>query len=1418
MTHIYGFAWSQLDNVWVVAKTARGPRRGPRRNLAAALMFTAVLAEAAPIGGQVVAGTGAISQSGSATNIQQSSQNLSLNWKSFNISAQETVNFIQPSVSAIAVNRIFDTNGTQILGRLNANGQVYLINPNGILFGAGAQVNVGALVASTLDINDASLNGNARTFSGNGSGSIVNQGTINAASGGYVALLGNHVSNRGVITAHLGTVALGAGSAATLAFSGNRLVRMQVDQSVLNSLAENGGLIRADGGMVLMSAGAKDALLASVVNNTGVIEARTVEQRDGTIVLLGGMAAGTVNVGGTFDASAPNGGNGGFIETSAAHVMVADDVHLTTTAPLGLTGTWLIDPYNVTISNGVNNTGGSFAANTNDSIINASTLQSALGSTNVTITTGASGSQAGNITVTAPLTWSATTILGLSAAGAVAINAPISITGAGGLNVTATAQPGVTTTGLTFANGASVDYGAIDHGGTFTLNGNSYKLVYSMAQLDAIDGLNAINGAGVTTYGAGLTGNYALATNLNATGTTYVQALIGTNSSDDSATQFTGRLDGVGHTLAGLTINAPARDQTGLVGYLSGVDASISNIGLVGGGVTARNNVGALAGWIDEPGVVQGSYSSAAVAGSATNTGGLIGFSRGLVQGSYATGNVTGDFGNGGLVGWAETPSTILNSYASGTVSGVTNTGGLAGLNSGTVKDSHATGTVSGSGVNTGGLIASQLIGGTVAASYASGAVTGGSQNTGGLIGRNAGSVQASYATGAVTSSGNRTGGLIAYNLGAVQTSYATGAVSGAFTAGGLIGQHQGSAASLQSSYATGTVSGTSGVGGLVGVVLIGSTVLGSFWDTQASGRSNGFGTDNNNQAANIRGMTTAQMRAQANFTSATAANGNLNPAWDFAGTWTMYDTLTAPLLRSFLTPLTVTANSAIRTYDGLAYSGVNGVTYSVTPNGNLFGTVSYAGTSQGAVNAGTYPITPAGQYSNQQGYLISYASGALSVNPAALTVTANAASRLYGASEPAFSGSVTGFVGADTLVSATTGTEVFSTNAVASSNVGSYAVTGAGLTANNGNYTFVQAVGNTTALTINPATLTVTANAASRLYRAAEPAFSGSVTGFVAGDTLVSATTGTEVFSTNALLNSNVGGFGITGAGLAANHGNYIFAQAAGNATALAINPAALTVTAHDATKLYDGGVAATTTATVGAGALYGSDTLTGGTFAYIDKNVGIGNKAVTVAGVVVNDGNGGANYIVSYANNITSTISAANLAVTGVNASNKIFDGTTAAVLVGLPAVSAIGTDIVTIGGSGAGVFASPNVGTSIAVTVSGFTLAGADAGNYAIVQPDRLSADITSQAVVTSPNTGPAAPQAVLNSIAQLQSALIVTADRSPGTDAADNVSSPAECNRAGAKAVACSGQPAGAGTLLRVLEGGVRLPQDEIKADD
>src|ERR1700683_3327100 len=242
MNRIYRLIWSQVRSTWVpVAETARGRGKSGRAKmianrsvLAATISLTlssfahaspgasacvapacgasAVSATSHPLGAQVVSGTASITQSGNTTDVRQSSSDVSIDWLSFNVGAQASVDFIQPSASAVAVNRISGANGSEILGHLDANGQVYLINPNGIVFGQGAQVNVGGLVASTLNANPSASTGSTQSFAGTGTGSIVNQGAITASAGGYVVFVGNRVSNQGVITAQLGTVALGAGS------------------------------------------------------------------------------------------------------------------------------------------------------------------------------------------------------------------------------------------------------------------------------------------------------------------------------------------------------------------------------------------------------------------------------------------------------------------------------------------------------------------------------------------------------------------------------------------------------------------------------------------------------------------------------------------------------------------------------------------------------------------------------------------------------------------------------------------------------------------------------------------------------------------------------------------------------------------------------------------------------------------------------------------------------------------------------------------------------------------------------------------------------------------------------------------------------------------------------------------------------
>lgn len=399
---------------------------------------------ALPTGGAVSAGAATITAGPGTTTIGQATQNVAINWQGFSIGQGEAVRFVQPSSSAVALNRVVGSDPSSILGSLSANGKVFLVNPNGILFGSGAQVNVGGLVASTLNISDADFMAGRHKFAGAGNGTVVNQGSITAADGGYVALLGASVSNEGSIVARLGTVALAAGSSVTLDVAGDGLLNVAIDQGAMNALVQNGGLIQADGGRVLMSAQGAGALLQTVVNNTGVVQAQTLQNRNGTILLLGDMQNGTVNVGGTLDASAPNGGNGGFIETSAAYVHVASSVRITTTAPQGVTGTWLIDPLDFTIGSAPG-----------DDIAGV-TLSGQLNAASVTITTTAGpGLENGDIFVNDAITWNPgagnPTTLTLNALRDVTINQAITATNGNlvvccGRDVTVSAVGAITTT------------------------------------------------------------------------------------------------------------------------------------------------------------------------------------------------------------------------------------------------------------------------------------------------------------------------------------------------------------------------------------------------------------------------------------------------------------------------------------------------------------------------------------------------------------------------------------------------------------------------------------------------------------------------------------------------------------------------------------------------------------------------------------------------------------------------------------------------------------------------------------------------------------------------------------------------------------------------------------------------------------
>ena len=252
----------------------------------------------------------------------------------------------------------------------------------------------------------------------------------------------------------------------------------------------------------------------------------------------------------------------------------------------------------------------------------------------------------------------------------------------------------------------------------------------------------------------------------------------------------------------------------------------------------------------------------------------------------------------------------------------------------------------------------------------------------------------------------------------------------------------------------------------------------------------------------------------------------------------------------------------------------LSGLVNGDTQSGIVTGTAVFSTTALTGSNVGTYAETGTGlTLLNSNGNYLAITQAlsngsAFTITPASLTYNAFPNFKIYGQTNPALWGFVSGFVNGDTQASATKGTALFSSNATASSNVGFYGITGSGLTANNGNYVFQQASWNPSALFVIPAILTYNANSASKIYGQANPIIGGSVSGFVNSDTLANATTGTLAFSSSASPSSNVGKYTVTGSGLTADNNNYLFVQAGSNTGDLTVKPATLTYLATAVTE----------------------------------------------------------------------------------------------------------------------------------------------------------------------------------------------------------------------------------------------------------
>ncbi|CAN0152359.1 unnamed protein product, partial [Phaeothamnion confervicola] len=384
--------------------------------------------------------------------ILQSSPQAIINWNSFNIGARETVRFLQPSNVSAVLNRVTGGDPSVILGMLQANGRVFLVNPNGILFGPGSVVDVGSFVATTLNMSDSDfLSGHFnliqapdRTLA-----SIVNQGTIKVSEGGFITLVSPLIHNDGLILAQSGQVQLGATRQATFSVDGKGLTQFAV--------ADGFGQTQSTStpGTVLMTTGQVSTLLTQVVKNPGIVEAGDLQggaapntvaavgsegllvnsgtirvdgsngktagtigldssqatvltqgsvlsaNSQGTAGTIRALSAGTTVSAGEIQARSTGKGDGGFVEVSAPKVNVTSGVDVGSQA--GRQGTFLLDPTNIAIVDDSNPAGGTGGSVVTTGAISATTGSLALSATNnVTYnTTGGFTASSTDLSVTA---------------------------------------------------------------------------------------------------------------------------------------------------------------------------------------------------------------------------------------------------------------------------------------------------------------------------------------------------------------------------------------------------------------------------------------------------------------------------------------------------------------------------------------------------------------------------------------------------------------------------------------------------------------------------------------------------------------------------------------------------------------------------------------------------------------------------------------------------------------------------------------------------------------------------------------------------------------------------------------------------------------------------------------------------------
>ncbi|WP_338761751.1 YDG domain-containing protein [Massilia sp. METH4] len=1367
MNRIYRVIWNACTGCWQVvselgsgrvkSSTSRARRRRQATLLALAVATAAAQAAVPlPTGAQVVAGQASVGYSGQTMTVQQSSAKAAIDWSNFSIGQNHTVNFVQPSSSSVALNRVVGTDPSLIQGALNANGHVFLVNPNGVLFSPTAQVNVGGLLASTLNMaTDDFMAGNYR-LAGASTNAVINQGNIRVAAGGNVALVAAKVSNAGTIDAASGNVLLGAGKDVIVDFGGP--VKLRLQEGALDALVENGGAIRADGGTVLMTARSASEITASAINNSGIVQARTLASgAPGQILLLGDMVNGTLYAGGKLDASAPDGGNGGFIETSAAHVQTGPGLSVEAGSARGTGGNWLIDPYDYTINAPA-----------------AATLANALnGDTSVTVTTqssvpghgGATVTGSGDITVASPITKTGggNASLTLRADRNIVVNADITST-AGKLDVTLSAAnaAGATTGGVTVNGNLKSNGGDILIGGAngsassgigYALNSSGSTAAVSVEQAKSIlssGGDITINGRSLVgsnsgSYGGDTAGVYIKsgATILSGTGNLLIngESKGGKNTFGLAFEGNSNTLTTVGSATGGGTTLLNAVNAT--PGNYSADDLAEGAIGLVSYGNRARiafqgpsvaswlvyvNGAARLSAYTQSP-----QLSSCATPYPNCGTMVVPGSNNSYLYATYQAVDMATQplyviqSGTGTKVYDGTTAATgvtlnTLSNLSNFSVSSLSPAPAYytASKNAGFYNKLKAS---PNNPVNytTNGMTYAVAYYGTGSYTITPKALTPSAANKV-YDGTTAAAVSMSGAIAGdlVTASG--TGNFASRNVGTYSVNISNIALSGA-DAGNYTLAGTSASATASITPRTVTIHGGKTYDGSTSLsnVVIGNLVAGE--DLAASGATA--------NSANVASASYIDAITLADGSAGLASNYQLPSL--AAASFANGAAITAKALT--ITGLT----AADKVYDGLLGATVTGgtlgglvgnETLGISAIGGLFAD-KHVGSGKAVTLSGVTLSDGSGLASN---YALAQPAGlTASITPKALSVTGLVASnKTYDGTTGATvstAGAVFGGLVAGDSVAVTAAGTFADANAGAGKTV-TLASTFSGADA--ANYAIIGQASTVADILRKAVTLTGV-GAITRTYDGTATAMlTGALTGMVGTETLGLQGLAGVFADKHAGIGKTVsitGGTLADGTGLAANYSLVLPATTHGTITRKDLAVSGITA----ADKVYDGGTAAAVDAThaVLAGLVAGDTVAVSSSGSFADKNAGNGK---TVALNSTYGGSDAGNYTISGQAATVASIAPKALTVSGITAADKTYDGTTAAGVDASNAVLAglVGNDTVTVSATGA--FADRNAGNGKTVALNS-TYGGADAGNYAIAGQAATAASIARKALTVT-----------------------------------------------------------------------------------